>query len=244
VGALILDGKTFGYRARSLGVSAAGQSRMVIGALEKGRLALVLEQAQRAGITGSIADVLRDPRTVNLVGSHFQVPQPSLDACRRHYHENVEAFRQPERYLGRQIVLRCSTGDPAFRAECIARAERLIAILFFDPRMFGDLLASYDSQQDQPRSGRIGPVARGVLAPELEAALFQLRPGQISPTPVITATGVHVVLLDRIFPGDVAPFEAVHDAIAATLRSQYRRAAAERHLARLAARCRDIGRDG
>jgi hypothetical protein len=66
--------------------------------------------------------------------------------------------------------------------------------------------------------------------------LFSLRPGQIYPTPVVTPQGIHVVLLDRILPGEVAPFEAVHGRISAMLRSELRIGAARRHLARLSER--------
>jgi hypothetical protein len=70
----------------------------------------------------------------------------------------------------------------------------------------------------------------------LDIALFGLRPGQIYPAPVVTAQGIHVVLLDRILPGEIVPFAVVHDRISATLRSELRTAAARRHLARLAER--------
>jgi peptidyl-prolyl cis-trans isomerase C len=119
------------------------------------------------------------------------------------------------------------------RTEAWARAERLIAILFFDPKMFGDLVATYDSINDRSGSGRIGPVVRGELPAELDIALFGLRPGQIYPAPVATEHGIHVLVLDRILGGEIASFAAVHGRISVALRSELRMAAARRHLARL-----------
>jgi len=188
------------------------------------------------GIQGSIPEALRDPRLVRVLSRQFNVPVPSLDACERHYRDHLESFRQPERYIGRQIVLRFSATDPVGRAETWARAERLIAILFFDEKMFGDLVASYDSVSGGLGSGRIGPVVHGELSDQLESALFGLRPGQIYPTPVVTPQGIHVVLLDRIVAGELVPFEAAYARISATLRSELRTGAARRHLARLAER--------
>lgn len=240
--ALTAHGRSFNLRARPGQAGGFGHQRPAIGVLEKNRLGLVLEQAQRAGIIGSVTDILHDARMIALVARHFQVPQPSLDACRRYYRDHEDEFRAPDRHVGRQIVLRYPAGEDALRAEAMARAERLIAILFFDPRMFDDLLASYDSLQDGTGSGRIGPAGPGDLPAALEAALFALRPGQICPTPVITETGVHVLLLDRIFAGHLPSFEAVQDRISAQLRKQFRRAAAARHLARLAERY-EAGRD-
>ncbi|WP_395014919.1 peptidylprolyl isomerase [Dongia sp.] len=173
-----------------------------------------------------------------MLSRQFKVPTPSQDACQRYYRDHLEQFREPDRYIGRQIVLRGARGDAAARDEAWARAERLIAILFFDPKMFGDLVATYDSISDGTGSGRIGPVVRGELSPELDIALFGLKPGQIYPAPVATEQGIHVVMLDRVVPGEVTAFSVVHGRISAGLRSAMRLAAARRHLARLAERYR------
>jgi peptidyl-prolyl cis-trans isomerase C len=207
-----------------------------MGPLERNRLKIVLAQAEQAGIQGTIPVTLRDPRLVQLLARQFKVPPPSEDACRRYYRDHFEQFREPDRYLGRQILLRYPHGDSLAQNEVWARAERLIAILFFDPKMFSDLVATYDSISEGSGSGRIGPVVRGNLSPELEMALFGLKPGQIFPAPVATEQGIHVVMLDRILPGEVTPFSVVHGRICATLRRELSIAAARRHLARLADR--------
>ena len=234
--ALAFNGKPLSLRGRPDFRLAGGLRRVTIGPLERNRLRVVLAQATAAGIKGSIPETLRDPRLVDLLSRQFKVPPPSLDACQRYYRDHVEMFRQPDRFIGRQIVLRCAQSDGPARAEAWARAERLIAILFFDPKMFGDLIATYDSISDENGSGRIGPVVRGELPDELDIALFGLRPGQIYPAPVVTDQGIHVLVLDRILPGEVLPFAVAHGRICATLRSELRIAAARRHLARLAAR--------
>ncbi|WP_459854731.1 peptidylprolyl isomerase [Dongia sp. agr-C8] len=173
---------------------------------------------------------------MQVLSRQFKVPPPSQDSCQRYYRDHLEQFREPDRHIGRQIVLRYPRGDAAAQDEAWARAERLIAILFFDPKMFSDLVATYDSISDGTGSGRIGPVMRGQLSPELDMALFGLKPGQIYPAPVVTEQGIHVVMLDRILPGEVLAFSVVHGRICAALRSQLRTAAARRHLTRLAER--------
>jgi peptidyl-prolyl cis-trans isomerase C len=210
--------------------------RASMGPLERNRLKIVLAQAEQAGIQGTIPATLRDPRLVQLLGRQFKVPTPSEDACRRYYRDHFEKFRELDRYLGRQIVLRYPRGDVLAHNEVWARAERLIAILFFDPKMFGDLVATYDSISEGSGSGRIGPVVRGDLSPELDMAVFGLKPGQIFPAPIATEQGIHVIMLDRILPGEVTPFPVAHGRICAALRSELRTAAARRHLARLADR--------
>jgi peptidyl-prolyl cis-trans isomerase C len=232
--ALALDSKLLNFHAKKRLRPAVGLGRALLGPLQRTRLEVVLAQAEQAGIKGSIPETLRDPRLVGLLARYFKVPVPGREACERYYRDHAEAFREPDRFVGRQIVLRCPPSDPPAMAEARARAERLIAILFFDSRMFSDLVATYDSISDESGSGGIGPVARGELPEELDLALFGLRPGQIYPAPVSTEAGIHVLVLDRIIPGEIAPFASVHGRIAATLRGQLRAAAALRHLSRLA----------
>jgi peptidyl-prolyl cis-trans isomerase C len=234
--ALALHGGPLSFRGKSDLRQARGLLRPSMGALERNRLKMVLAQAVQAGIQGPIPEALRDPRLVQILSRRFKVPTPSEEACRRYYRDHLEEFREADRYLGRQIVLHYPHGDAAVRDEVWARAERLIAILFFDPRMFVDLVATYDSITEGGGLGRIGPVVRGALSPELDMALFSLKPGQIYPAPVATELGIHVVMLDRILPGEVAPFPRVHGRICAALRGALRVAAARRHLARLAER--------
>lgn len=202
--------------------------------LERDRLAAITTMARRAGITGALPELLRDPRLVDVIAGLFRVPAPSAEACRRYYRQHADAFREPDRYLGRQIVLPLATGDIAAQPEVWARAERIIAILSFSPRMFPDLLVSFGAV---PGTGQLGPVARGALPASLDAMFFALRPGEICPVPIVSPQGVHVLLLDRILPGDLAPFAAVHGRISFLLRQQLRHAAATRHLARLLQRC-------
>jgi peptidyl-prolyl cis-trans isomerase C len=206
---------------------------MALAESERERLSALVDLAAKAGITAGLPDLLRDPRMVPVLAGHFRVPTPSVEACRRHYHEHQEEFREPDRHLGRQIVLPLGSGDIATQPEVWARAERIIAILSFSPRMFPDLLVSYGAAE---RSGQLGPVARGALPGPLDVMFFTLRPGEICPVPIATDHGVHVVLLDRIIPGELAPFAAVQGKVSFLLRQEMRHAAAARHLTRLAER--------
>jgi peptidyl-prolyl cis-trans isomerase C len=234
--ALALHGRSLNFRGKSKSHLARDPLRFPMGPLERARLKTVLAQAEQLGIQGSIPDTLRDPRLVHMLSRQFKVPMPSQESCQHYYRDHLEQFREPDRYLGRQILLRHPSSDAAAHQEAWARAERLIAILFFDPNMFDDLVATYDSIHDGSASGRIGPVVRGQLPPELDIALFGLRPGQIFPAPIASEEGIHIVMLDRILPGDVMPFQVVHGRISAALRAALRLAAARRHLARLSER--------
>ncbi len=221
---------------RSIRGRYQSDSQPLLAELDRDRLAWIVALAERAGIRGPLPGLFRDARLVGILAAHFRVPSPSIEACRRYYHEHQDEFREPDRYVGRQIVLPFNGEDAAVHSEIWARAERLIAILSFSPRMFPDLLASFGTASDT--SGQLGPVARGALPGPLDAMFFALRPGEICPAPILTEHGVHVVMLDRIVPGEPIPFATMHGRVRFLLRQETRRAAAARHLARLADRYR------
>jgi len=204
--------------------------------LERDRITMITSMAQRAGIQGALPELLRDPRLIAVIAGLFRVPSPSAEACRRYFHDHAEEFHEPDRNLGRQIVLPLVTGDIAAQPEVWARAERIIAILTSSPRMFPDLLVSFGAISG---TGQLGPVAPGALPTALDAMFFALRPGEICPVPIVTEQGVHVLILDRILSGDTVPFAAVHGRVSFLLRQDMRQAAAARHLARLAQRYPD-----
>src|SRR5262245_24921963 len=140
--ALAFNGRPLRFRGKPDFRPGHESSRGVLGPLERTRLKTVLAQAEQAGIKGTIPEILRDLRLIGLLSRQSKVPAPSYNACQPYYRDHLEKFREPDRYLGRQIVLRCANSDAAAHAEAWARAERLNAILFFDPKMFGDLAAT------------------------------------------------------------------------------------------------------
>jgi peptidyl-prolyl cis-trans isomerase C len=59
--------------------------------------------------------------------------------------------------------------------------------------------------------GQLGP---GDTVPEFEAILRRLDEGEITPEPILTRHGWHIVRMDAVALGAVLPFEAVKSKIA------------------------------
>jgi peptidyl-prolyl cis-trans isomerase C len=190
--------------------------------------------ARRHGVTGAPAELLRDARLPALLVDRFAVAAPGLAACRQHYDENADSFRMPTLYEGREILFGGDIADRVWRVEAYSRAERVIAMLLYNPRVFQDLVV-YSAAASRARGGRIGPVARGAWDSEAAGAFFSLKDGEIFPLPVPSARGFHVLLMDRIQAGRLPPFAEMHAVVAARLVARAREVAAERHLAELAA---------
>jgi len=189
--------------------------------------------AKRNGIGGAPAEQLRDPRLPSLLVDRFAVPAPGLAACRQHYEENADAFRTPTLHEGREILFGGDIGDRIWRVEAYSRAERVIAMLLYNRRVFQDLVV-YSAAASRAQGGRIGPVARGAWVSEAAEAFFSLKEGEIFPLPVPSSLGFHILLMDRIEPGRLPPFTEIQGLVAARLVERARLVAAACHVAELA----------
>mgnify|MGYP006397660169 FL=1 len=74
----------------------------------------------------------------------------------------------------------------------------------------------------------------GDTVPEFEAALDMLDEGSLTPEPVATRYGLHIIRLDARAQGDVLPFEAVAPRIRETLEKVAWAKAGQDYFARLA----------
>jgi hypothetical protein len=189
--------------------------------------------ARRHGIAGTPAAQLRDPRLPPLLVDRFAVAAPGLAACYQHYEENADAFRRPTLYEGREILFGGDIGDRVWRVEAYSRAERVIAMLLYNRRVFQDLVV-YSAAASRAQGGRIGPVARGEWPSHAAEAFFSLKEGEVFPLPVPSPLGFHVLLMDRVEPGRLPSFTEIQGKVAAALVERARLVAATQHLAQLA----------
>ena len=121
----------------------------------------------------------------------LSVPRPTAEEIAAAYEERKESYSAPERVTFRYIYFDTSDLDPKAMEAKRAQAQSVLA----QARQGADFagLARQFSELGVDNKGRVfGPVARGLLWPEVEEALFSLGPGQISPA-IETATGLHVV---------------------------------------------------
>jgi hypothetical protein len=168
-----------------------------------------------------------------LLVDRFAVAAPGLAACFQHYEENADAFRTPTLYEGREVLFGGDIADRMWRVEAYSRAERVIAMLLYNRRVFEDLVV-YSAAASRAQGGRIGPVARGAWASEAAEAFFSLKEGEIFPLPVPSSLGFHVILMDRIEPGRLPSFTEIQGAVASRLVERARLVAASHHVAVLA----------
>lgn len=159
----------------------------------------------------------RAPETVTLEyveikGADLPVAAPDEAALRTRYEQEKKQFVEQEQRLASHILVQVDEkADAATQKAAEDKARRLAA----EARAPGaDFAALARAHSDDPGSkasgGDLGWNAKGVMVPEFDAALFALKPGEVS-DPVRTSFGWHVIRLREVKGSQQQPFEQVRE---------------------------------
>jgi peptidyl-prolyl cis-trans isomerase SurA len=143
------------------------------------------------------------------VRGEVTVPEATL---RAHYEANKAQFTPPAQVRVRLLLLPVPAGATeaeraATRAE--AQAIRLRAV---GGEPFEGLVRRYSKGPAAAEGGDLGGMQTSQLDPRFEAALRDLKPGQVS-SPVTLESGIALLQLVERQGGEPEPFEAVRDRI-------------------------------
>ena len=133
------------------------------------------------------------------------------------YEQNRDQFVSPLQRQSSHILLAAS---PEGDDEVLARANELVARLDAGE----DFAALAGEFSEDPGSaslgGDLGWNERGVFVPEFEEALFGLEEVGRYTAPVQTQFGYHIIRLDGLRGGDIAPFEDAREDVLADLQER------------------------
>ncbi len=182
---------------------------------------LLLNRAEALGISG--AD---ESAAITAVIEHdVDIPEPAEHECRRYYDNNRKRFRSPDLVEAAHILLAAAPEDADARDRAEKQAAEIIAVLTAAPEKFGALARAHSACDSKRNDGRLGQLSRGDTVSEMETFLFNLEEGQLSPVPVKTRYGVHVVRVDKRMAGRPLPYESVADKVSEYLKeASWRRA--------------------
>ena len=152
-----------------------------------------------------------------LLEQEMSVPTAEEADCRRYYEANPNRFRSETIYEARHMLFSAPVLDEVARTEAKTAAKAAIATLITEPSQFASLAMSLSACPSKEQGGNLGQLTKGSTVPEFETVLFELEEGQLSPNPVPTPFGYHVIQLDRIIKGEALPFDMVRGRIAAWL---------------------------
>ena len=178
-----------------------------------------------------------------LLDAAVRIDPPSDEEILVEWSRDPGRFRTPPLWEVSHILCAC---DPRNKREKIAAYMRALDVTrraLADPGSFARLAAAHSDCGSKANGGALGQVGPGDTAPEFEAALRDLSQGEITPDPVLTRYGWHVIRMDAVATGAVLPYDAVRQTIADALEKAAWARAARAFVDRLAAAAEISGAD-
>lgn len=185
--------------------------------------ALLLQEARARGLA---------PDPVELAPGRFETEDEALiralldealtiqpiteEAVRAEWAKDPDRYRSAPLWDVSHILCACDPRDNEERAAAERRATHLLEKLDGDAKGFANAARESDCGS-KASGGHLGQLGPGDTVPEFEAALRTLTEGAISPAPVLSRHGWHIIRLNAIAPGQVLPFESVRPRIAQAL---------------------------
>ncbi|WP_374631163.1 peptidylprolyl isomerase [Ferrovibrio sp.] len=191
---------------------------------------LLLQRAEALGYDRDEEDAID-----RLIAAEVALPAPDDESCRRYYEANRSQFRSPTLYEARHILIPAMPEEEEERAAAKQQAEKLIVLLQSDPELFGQLAREYSVCASKDNGGHLGQFASDTTVPEFETFLDELEVGQLSPAPVPTRYGFHVLQLIQRQPGRELPYDNVRQRVSDYLCESVFRTAVRQYIAVLAA---------
>lgn len=143
------------------------------------------------------------------------------------YKENLERFSVAEQIAAQHILLKADPDNQAEVETVRKKAEGLIVQLKSGAAF--DTLAKTHSEDEGSKAsgGDLGSFAKGQMVLAFEEAAWKLQPGEITPNPVKTNFGWHIIKRGATTPGSVRPLSEVRSALEEQLKQNKQQEAFE-----------------
>ena len=175
---------------------------------------LLLQEAKRRGLeTDPLSDEQERKETDEdalvrvLLENNVACTPPSDEAVKMEWAKDPSRFRSPPLWEASHILI--AFEGERMREEAREKAQALIVELQSYPDRFAKLAAANSECGSRSDGGFLGQLRQGDTVPLFEAALRQLKAGEIVSAPVETEHGFHVIRLDAFEEGRELPYEIV-----------------------------------
>ena len=180
-----------------------------------------------------------------LLERELKIPDPSEDACRRHYAAHAAKYRTGEKVQARHILFAVTPGMDVVALR--NRAETcLLDVRCHDGTTDDSFARSARQFSNCPTAadgGALGWLAASECAPEFARELFGHQEVGVLPRLVHSRFGLHVVEVLAREPGQQQPFETVRGAVTTSLRQNTYVSALRQYLQLLAGQASVVGVD-
>ena len=130
------------------------------------------------------------------------------------YEKNKDKFKMPETVHARHILVKSEKEAKKIISELKGLKGDALK------QKFIALAKSKSTGPSGPKGGDLGTFKKGQMVPAFSKAVWSLKPGEVTPTPVKTQFGYHVIYLESKNPAQTVPYSQVKDKIIATLKQQ------------------------
>ena len=211
---------------------------------------LLLQEARRRGLNPDPAEVgpgrfetEEEALIRGLLDDAVTVTPPDEDAVRAEWARDPERFRAPPLWEVSHILIACDPRNDEEREVARQRAADLAARAATHPEGFARLAGENSDCGSRNAGGALGQLGPGDTVPEFETALRGLADGAVTPEPVLSRHGWHVIRMDALAEGAVLPYEAVRPKIAEAMEKAAWARAARDFVAGLVAEAEITGAD-
>ncbi len=212
---------------------------------------LLRQAAMRAGLLaaddaaqpdGSTSEAASDAIEA-LLAAQLDIPEPSDEACRRHFDAHPARFRSGDRAQVRHVLFAVTPGVDVRKLRDRAEALLLQVRCHRDGEAdrFAACAAELSNCPSGAQGGSLGWLRREDCAPEFARELFAGAEIGVLPRLVHSRFGLHVVEVIAREAGRAPDFEAVRGAVALALRQQSWVSALRQYLQLLAGAARVEG---
>ncbi len=181
---------------------------------------LLLQEARRQALTPEPAEVgpgrfETDEEALirGLLEASVAVDAPTEDEVKAEWARDPSRFRSPPLWEVSHILCACDPRDKEAKEKALKKANVLNDRLKVKPKDFVALAKSDSDCGSKSAGGALGQIGPGDTVPEFEKYLPHLAEGEITPVPILSRHGYHIVRMDAVAKGRELPFEAAKRAI-------------------------------
>ena len=242
-------------RINGIAIHDAGQTLSPEELRQRGCTEILRQAAQRAGLldltdapsADGVPSEAVSSAIERLLEQEIKIPEPSEDACRRHYKAHAARYRTGERVRVRHILFAVTPGVDVSALRRRAEAA-LLDVRCHDGAGqsaggFAKTARELSNCPSGAEGGELGWLGAADCAPEFGRELFGHTEVGVLPRLVHSRFGLHVVEVLEREAGKAQPFEAVRGAVVTALRQQSYVTALRQYLQLLAGRAVIEGMD-
>jgi peptidyl-prolyl cis-trans isomerase C len=212
-------------------LTAAGETLGAEALRQRACTELLRQAAQRAGLLAADDPPPRDGATSEAASAAIEalleraivLPEPSDEACRRHFEAHAAQYRVGDRAQVRHVLFAVTPGVDvrALRARAEAALLDLRCHRDGEADHFATSAATLSNCPSGAHGGELGWLVRDDCAPEFAREIFAGPEIGVLPRLVLSRCGLHVVEVLAREAGHAPTFESVRGAVVMALRQQH-----------------------